>query len=242
MLEHAMLSEVGGRKLNEDAVFAACDGPSGSLFALCDGLGGHGGGEVASALTVQAAKAAFEGPMQAQQTLLQSITQHAQEALLAEQVRRARADACKTTLCLLSVQGGLARYAHVGDSRIYLFEKNKQVERTMDHSVPQMLVLQGEIKEKDIRNHEDRNRLTRVLGGDAQPPKLALSQPITLRAGQRFLLCSDGFWELIVEKEMLRHLKAAGSAAQWLATMADVVRQNGQGSNMDNFSAIAVWI
>lgn len=70
----------------------------------------------------------------------------------------------KTTMVLLLISGNRAYWGHIGDSRLYYFKKNKMITRTLDHSVPQMLVNTGEIKEKDIRGHEDRSRLLRVVG------------------------------------------------------------------------------
>ena len=70
----------------------------------------------------------------------------------------------KTTVVVLHIKNKNARWAHVGDSRLYFFKNKKLIERTLDHSVPQNLVVCKEIKEKDIRYHADRNRLLRVLG------------------------------------------------------------------------------
>ena len=69
-----------------------------------------------------------------------------------------------------------------------------------------------------------------------------LSAPIPLKKCQAFLLCSDGFWELIEEKAMCESLKRAASVEAWLKEMAETVRKNGESRNMDNFSAIAVWL
>ena len=114
--------------------------------------------------------------------------------------------------------------------------------RTLDHSVPQMLVNIGEIDEDEIRNHPDRNRLLRVMGAEWETPQYQYSEKIPLKKGQAFLLCSDGFWELITEKMMIRFLRRADSVDEWLDTMMDYVEEKGKEKNMDNYSAIAVWI
>ena len=113
--------------------------------------------------------------------------------------------------------------------------------RTLDHSVPQMLVKSGEIKESEIRNHPDRNRLLRALGLETDRQLYELQEPYPLRKCQAFLLCSDGFWELIEEEKMCSFLKKAESADEWLRLMNEEVQKNGAGKNMDNNSAIAVW-
>ena len=148
----------------------------------------------------------------------------------------------KTTLVILHVGEERIWWGHIGDSRLYYFQNRKLQKRTLDHSVPQMLVAAGQLKEKQIRNHPDRNRLLRVLGVDWDSPKYQLAEPEARGGRQAFLLCSDGFWELIDEKKMQHCLKKSGSPAQWLQMMEQIVEKNGQGRNMDNYSAIAVWI
>ena len=140
------------------------------------------------------------------------------------------------------MSGKTARFAHVGDSRIYHFEKAKYVQRSQDHSVPQMLANRGDIKEKDIRHHEDRSRLLRVMGTEWDSPKYQAVDGIKLTNRSSFLLCSDGFWELIDEKQMCKLLKKAADPQDWLGKMEEIVLKNGTGTNMDNYSAIAVFV
>ena len=108
--------------------------------------------------------------------------------------------------------------------------------------MPQMLVNRGDIKEKDIRHHEDRSRLLRVMGTEWDRPKYQVVEGIKLTKRSSFLLCSDGFWELIDEKQMSKTLKKADSPQQWLAAMEEIILANGKGTNMDNYSAIAVFV
>ena len=79
------------------------------------------------------------------------------------------------------------------------------------------------------------------MGIEWEEPMYELMAPMPLKKCQAFLLCSDGFWELIDEKEMCALLKKANSPQEWLLNMAEIVKANGVGRNMDNFSAIAVW-
>ena len=148
----------------------------------------------------------------------------------------------KTTLCILHIQDSCASWLHVGDSRIYQFRKGKLIKKTLDHSVPQMLVAQGEIKESQIRFHEDRNRLLRVVGMSEKAPKYDMTQEVRIDATTSFLLCSDGFWEYLEEKEMIRLLKNASNPQEWIEKMEEIVMKRGQDKNMDNYSAIAVFI
>ena len=123
-----------------------------------------------------------------------------------------------------------------------IFRKNKIYKRTLDHSVPQMLVLSKQIKEKNIRNHPDRSMLLRVMGVEWEEPMYELMEPIPLKKAQAILLCSDGFWELINEDEMCACLKKSKSVTEWLAMMAKIVSDRGDNIKMDNNTAVAVWL
>ena len=133
-------------------------------------------------------------------------------------------------------------WGHIGDTRLYMFNKNKIVTRTLDHSVPQMLVFAGELKEKKIRKHPDRNRLLRVLGARNVDLKVDYSSEYLIEECQAFLMCTDGFWECITEKKMMKFLKKSKDVNEWLDMMVKEVQKNGKGTNMDNNSAIAVWV
>jgi len=240
MITYASLSKVGGRIINEDSV-GVSQAPDGIFCVLADGLGGHSAGEVASGLAVESALSVFvENNLQFEETLAACMMK-GQNAIIQEQRRQNRVSEMKTTAAMLLICCKKAQIAHVGDSRVYRFEGAALADWTRDHSVPQMLAIQGEIREKDIRFHEDRNRLTRVMGVEWESPRFTLSEPIELTPPASFLLCSDGFWELIDEKEMCRCLKKASKAEQWLDEMEKEVLRNGKNKNMDNYSAIAVY-
>ena len=148
----------------------------------------------------------------------------------------------KTTLTVLLADENRIQWGHIGDSRIYYFQDKKLKLRTLDHSVPQMLVNAGKLKEKKIRGHADRNRLLRVMGVEWEEPQYEVAKPLQRTGGEAFLLCTDGFWEWIEEKTMQHLLKKAGSPADWLAGMEAAVRKHGSGKQMDNYSAIAVFL
>ena len=230
------LSETGGHPVNEDFLDVSVM-PERFSFILCDGLGGHGNGDIASRFVVQQMKRALERSESIEESILE-----AQRKLLQKQEEENAKNSMKTTVACLTLSEDFARFAHVGDSRIYYFEKSKYKMRSQDHSIPQMLVNRGDIREKDIRHHEDRCRLLRVMGTEWDAPKYQVVDGISLTKQSSFLLCSDGFWELIDEKMMCKTLKKADSPKQWLSDMERVVLENGEGTNMDNYSAIAVFV
>ena len=204
-------------------------------------MGGHGKGEVASALVVEAVGQIFNSAQKIDEDFLRSAFQLSQEALIDEQIRQDAKTDMKTTAVAMYIDGNKVQWGHVGDSRLYAFAKNKVKLRTLDHSVPQMLVFAREIKEKQIRNHPDRNRLLRVMGIEWEKPMYELAEQTQLEKYQAFLLCSDGFWELIDEKQMCKLLKNSSTVEEWMQAMVEVIKQNGIGKNMDNYTAIALW-
>ena len=239
MLTFATTTNIGGRKINEDSI-GVFKNEAGTCFLVCDGLGGHGMGDVASGIV----KDVFEDIFSKTDDLVNftgETMSAAQEILMMEQSARNEKRKMKTTAVVLVVDDKTAYIGHIGDSRLYAFSRNKVKFRTLDHSVPQMLALSREIKESEIRYHPDRNLLLRVMGTEWDSPMYELHEPVPLKKFQAFLLCSDGFWELIEEKEMCSLLKKSKSVEEWLNKMEEVVRQNGANKDMDNFSAIAVW-
>ena len=239
ILEQSYITNLGSRSANEDSVGCFSNGIN-HCYVVCDGLGGHGMGDVASQLVVDVFESQFSQTKN-MANFLPSAFEAAQSILLSEQADRNAKRKMKTTCVALVVDDKNAYIGHIGDSRLYVFYKNKVKYRTLDHSIPQMLVLSKEIKESEIRNHPERNIVLRVMGINWEEPMYEISKTEKLKKCQAFLLCTDGFWELILEDDMCRLLKESDSPEEWLNTMTEIVKQNGEGKNMDNYSAIAVW-
>lgn len=246
MVEYALITNKGERQYNEDAVAMAISEHLETTtygFFLSDGLGGHGNGDVASKLVTSYFCAAVENTEEFSLEYIEECFEKAQEMLLREQEDSNCIEGMKTTLVALYVMGDKACWGHIGDSRLYFFRQGKNIYQTHDHSVPQMMVFNGEIEEKDIRHHPDRSRLLYAFGGDwyEHPYEIAwLDEEESLESGDMFLLCSDGFWEWIEEKEMCKLLKKAETIQDALKAMGEVVARNGKGKDLDNFSAILV--
>ena len=232
----AALSQPGDRAANEDAC-----GYRDGCWVLADGLGGHGGGEVASRLAVDGLLAAWDPDTPLTPEALTAGVVAAVAAIQARQAAEPGLSGMRTTLVALLSDGRQALWAHVGDSRLYLLRDGRVRFQTADHSVPQALVRAKELAPALIRGHPDRNRLLRVLGDEKEPrPELAAT-PWTLQPGDAFLLCSDGFWEGVTEGEMEVTLAKATSAADWLARMELALRQRHL-PGQDNYTALAVWV
>ena len=256
MIRYSTFSDKGGREVNEDKVgFTEQDGRY--CFVLCDGLGGHGMGDVASLLVCESILGTFkEGKYGSYTEFLKQAFENAQGKLLEEQDRLSAKNKMKTTCVILTIdkapagsvisgdEAGDTYIGFIGDSRLYVFNDNEVVKRTLDHSVPQRLALAGQIMEKEIRNHPDRNKVLCVLGTEWEKPGYELLKPMAQKEIQAFLLCSDGFWEGIEEKEMCHLLKKSDSPEEWLEQMVARIKKNNRKTldKMDNYSAIAVWV
>ncbi len=240
-MDWAVVSHAGTREVNEDSA-GAVETQNIQCFVVADGLGGHGKGDIASTLAVEAFKKIFHESQESIEETMRSAFGQAQKEILDEQIRTNLKMQMKTTLVSLAITEDSLIWGHIGDTRLYAFSHNRVKTRTLDHSVPQMLVLAKEIKEKEIRNHPDRNKLLRVLGVSGEVPRFELSAIKKRRKFQAFLLCTDGFWEMILEKEMQQCLRKSKTAQEWLEKMEEIIRQRGEGKEMDNFSAIGVFL
>ena len=238
-MDYAYISKPGTRDNNEDSALAI-ERNTDFLFIVADGLGGHGKGEVASALVIESFKECFDEGSIAPENFIQEAIMTAQNRIIDEQREKRASHEMKSTCASLLISHGKCHIGHVGDTRVYVMHRNKIILQTLDHSVPQMLVMYGDIKEKHIRNHPDRNRLLRVIGVEWESPQHELAEMLPLIECQAFLLCTDGFWELCDEKKMCSYLKKSRDADEWLNLMVEEIEKNGKDTDMDNYTAIAV--
>lgn len=236
MLQTASYTDCGGRARNEDCRrFAGPDHEGRLCLVVADGLGGHGGGELASAAAAQAICGGWDGRVD--QAALAGLFRQANQAVLSLQTPLC---AMKTTAVALALEQGRAVWAHVGDSRLYHFVDGRLVFQTRDHSVAQIGVMLGEITLEQIRFHEDRSRVLRALGQDGEINVDTREEPLE-KGRHAFLLCTDGFWEYVLEPEMEHDLQAAADPADWLERMRKRLARRTPADN-DNNTAAAVWL
>ena len=199
----------GKRQNNEDAV-SLLEGSNSLLAVVADGLGGHEAGEVASNHAVATLNRLLQAQTPEEDDLIDAIQQANQEIY---EMQNAQSH-MRTTVAALWLGDYRTIAANVGDSRIYQFRNGRIVYQSTDHSVAQMAVLVGEVEKSELRRSKDRNKLIRVVG-EANPPKVDCVE-LTVQAGDRFLLCSDGFWEPVTEERMLETMASSATAQQWL--------------------------
>ncbi len=241
MVDIAMLTKCGGRDHNEDYILKT-EYQNQQCFILCDGLGGHACGEVASKLVAETVAEKFE-----QQgyypSFLADAFELAQKTLLAEQQEQHLENAMKTTLVVLVVTEEEMQWAHIGDSRLYrIYANGAKYQRTRDHSLVQILCDTGEIKEEEIRSHDERNKLLRAMGAQWGTKTYDVSPVLERGESQAFLLMTDGFWEYVYESEMQQTLRETKTAQAWLEAMEQYVLERADMTRTDNYSAIAVKV
>lgn len=146
------------------------------------------------------------------------------------------------SVCLMHIEDNKVHRAHVGDCRIYCFDKGKLSDVTYDHSIAREWAEIGYIHKDEIRFHKDRRKLTSALGLFDSIPKCDEEEIIELKPNQQFLLCTNGFWELITEDEMTASLIEASDAQEWLNNMIKYLRNYSDRKTKDNMSAIAIWV
>jgi len=239
-LEYSTFTSAGERGENEDSVLVI-ERSGVTAFLIADGLGGHGGGAAASKAVVDYIAEHIDDSSVLSEELIAECFTGAQECLMAMQ-REQGSDGMKSTLTMLLTNGKTAAWAHIGDSRLYHFRGKRMISRTVDHSIAQTLVALGDISEADLKTSPDRNQLTRVLGVEWDEPKYAIDKSgYRLRRKDLFVICSDGLWERMNEKEAAVMLRE-GSLDKALEKLCTQAVEMETERRRDDISAVAVRI
>lgn len=196
------------REINEDAVdvirpdSATALKQVGVVAVVCDGMGGHEGGEVASRLAIEAFTRHIAGAPQQPDTMLVGAITAANAAVINAAKREPRLTGMGTTCTALVLREGLAYCAHVGDSRCYMVRDGNIFLMTEDHSAVMELVRQGAITLAEARHHPDKNVISRALGSQPNVQVSTWPRPLQVRPGDRFLVCSDGLHDLVSDADI----------------------------------------
>ena len=228
---HGAATSVGRvRRINEDSFLVAPP-----IFAVADGMGGHGSGDLASTVAVQVlARYAGLRPLFTEAVL--AALEEANRAIIEQEVPT-RMGTTVTGLAGLETAGGdHLMVFNVGDSRVYRLDADGLEQLTVDHSEVQELVLAGVITREQARTHPRRNIVTRALG--SEPALLADHWLLPAVGGDRFLICSDGLFTELPD-EVIVPLLSMGAPQQ--AAQALILAANDAGGR-DNITAIVVDI
>lgn len=224
------------RAVNQDAHWAGSIGAKGFLAVVADGMGGHQTGEVASRHALDTFVASLRGLRAHPPVALARAAQAANLEVYALASERPEHQGMGTTLTALLIDDQVGIVGHVGDSRAYRLRDGELAQLTHDHSWVADRVRQGLLSEEEARRHRWRNVITNALGAAASF-RLDLGT-IDVRAGDRFLLCSDGVSMMVTEGLMAQIL---GSNPPQQAADALVAEANDRGSP-DNVTAVVVQV
>jgi PPM family protein phosphatase len=211
---------------------------SGGLFAVADGMGGHAAGEIASALAVAGLQRLSERPTFTPDDVRAELT-GANDAILASVGEYPERHGMGTTIAgaALTSIAGTDHWVvfNVGDSRVYRFLDGTLVQMTVDHTEVADLVAAGTISPADASTHPSRHVVTRVLGSDPAPEPDVWVFPPT--PGERLLICSDGLFSEVTDREVAAVL---GAAPQPQGAADELIRRASAYGRRDDVTVIVV--
>jgi len=249
------LNEIGGRTNNEDNIFPQKGNATETqrFFVVCDGMGGHENGEVASSAVCESFAATLQSinPENFDKNIFEDALSSAYDALDKKDASTslsagASAGSKKmgTTLAFLHLNNRRALMAHIGDSRVYHIRKDKNGKTTIlykssDHSFVNELVQSGIITEEEAAKHPKRNVITRVMQPNLEK-RYSADIHITrnVAAGDRFFLCTDGVLESFSDAHLC-HIISENTDDETIIKAIDKLCQN---HSRDNFSAYLVSV
>jgi serine/threonine protein phosphatase PrpC len=220
-LERALFIE--GSSLPAEAGTRLTDTPQGRLLIVADGIGGHGGGELASAVTIDAmAHYAFEAmpwAMNRSERTLQELGEGLRDAVAKAQARVRRVARRKnvapdlgTTLTMAYVAWPDLHVVHVGDSRAYLFREGKLHRLTRDHTLAQQLVDDHTLTPEEAERSRYSHVLVNAVGGGTDELDVELHR-IRLEVEDQLMLCTDGLYDMVTDAEIAKRLQQTGVPA-----------------------------
>lgn len=232
------VSDIGlVRKDNQDSTFAGV-----RLIAVCDGMGGHAGGDTASTIAIRSLAHIETVPLIAKRTkavedvatMLSTSVIAAHDAIVGKAHREKQLAGMGTTVTAVALVAGYWVISHIGDSRAYMLREGEIIRVTKDHSYVQHLIDTGRISPEEAKSHPQRNVVMRVLGDfDIDPrPDISIRKA---KPGDRWLLCSDGLSGSVSDasiRDTLMTRTHLQDCAQTLVSMAL------KGGSTDNVSAV----
>ena len=219
------------RRRNEDAY--VCEPP---LFAIADGMGGAQAGEVASRLAAAALKESRADA--GGEHRIYDLIQEANRRVYARSSTDPKTSGMGTTITVALVENGNVAFGHVGDSRAYLIRDGHMEQVTEDHSLVNELMKSGKLSREEAETHPQRSVITRALGTD--PDVDADTFTIEAKAGDVFLLCSDGLTDMVGEREIQELVERNRENLD--AALKALVKAANRGGGEDNITVVAFEI
>jgi PPM family protein phosphatase len=220
----------------------------GYLMVVADGIGGHGGGELASAMAVDETvyyslllmpwiHAARDGQDQTLSEGMNKALDEGQRHMRSVARRKHVDERLGTTLTMAYVSWPSLHIVHVGDSRAYLYRDGQLHRMTRDHSLVQEMIDRADWTEDEAKNTRFANVLTRAIGGSEVEVR-AEYWHATLRAGDRLMLCTDGLTNELDDEIVAGHLARVESAQQVQPAVKGLVQAAKEAGGRDNITVV----
>lgn len=240
MFDVASLSCAGGRDYNQDFCSYVCQ--NGYIcIAVADGLGSYVGSDIASKTAVEFILNKFASDLKFDIDFFNpkyaaELINGAHDSVVAKKKGQNGIENSCTTIAVVISDGTRTIMSHIGDTRIYLIENYKISYQSLDHSLAQTYVDCGIISKDQLRTHPDQNKLLRVLGSERYKGADTVIHTNSMRYGDGFAVVTDGWWELITEKELTEEF-AFGTAQETLDSLKDILELK-MSALHDNYSAV----
>ena len=218
------------REGNEDSALI-----SENLIAVADGMGGHAGGEVASAIAINSLVELLsvldstEIDLDSKDDLFVNITHQIDAKILQSSKDDPELSGMGTTLTALNISENNVGLLHVGDSRCYRYRDKKLEQLSIDHTVMQELIDQGRLSPDEVASHPQRSLLTQALMGDSGITPILIN--FQIKSGDKFLLCSDGLTNVLSNYEIIKIIEA-NSDEEVIPALIAAVKEKGAPDNI----------
>lgn len=239
-MESFSMTDIGlQREINQDYIYCNDNsvGLLPNLYIVADGMGGHKAGDFASRFCIN--EFVKEISTISGRTIIGSMEgaiRHTNEGLLKEAANNPDLDGMGTTFVAAVISGRSVYVANIGDSRMYVIDKNMIRQITEDHSLVEEMIRKGEIERKDAKHHPKKNVITRALGGAEQVlPDFFEIEPET---GSYILLCSDGLTNMLEDDEIKTIILEQDETLEKKA--AHLIEQANKQGGKDNISVVLV--
>lgn len=238
-IEMACLTDVGRQRANNEDSYLYWESDDedefrrkGRLAVIADGMGGYEGGLEASRLAVETVRHVYENKFDGtpQATLLDAFTA-AHETIQRYAIDHPQFHGMGTTCTALSIVGRQLCFAHIGDTRAYLVRPETVSRLTRDHSYVGRLVENGIVRSEDAESHPQRHILTAALGSGRDIMPDSPESPLQLEQGDTLVLCTDGLWSLVNERD-LAHSVRSNSPSQACLELARMALDRGGPDNI----------
>lgn len=226
------ISDIGNvRKLNEDT-YGVLQEQSFNLFLICDGMGGHNAGEIASEMAKKTILGEMRGAEEEEEMLpllLKSI-EKANRAIYTLSSEEKTMSGMGTTVTAALAHHGRLDVAHVGDSSLFVVYNNEIKKITKDHSYVQELVDLGKLTEEDAKHHPNKNIITRAVGTNPHVDVDVYTH--STQEGEVYLLCTDGLSDYLSAKEIHSELSRCDTMHSAMMALLETAKQRGGRDNI----------